>query len=97
MRITLSILSLSGFAVLSAVSAQAQDRGPLRIEIKPRSWLDAGKVVPVGSMQNYIYDTQGMGSVGGARYSSQGLLPDRFSGGKPFTIDIPAPEFLRRF
>lgn len=89
-------ITLAGLAVIVVSSAQAQSRQVLQIEVKPRSWLDAGRVVNVGSMQNYMYDTSGISGVGGSRYSNQGLLPDRFSGGRPIMIDIPAPEFLRR-
>ncbi len=88
-------LTLAGLAVFVVSSAQAQSR-PLQIEVKPRSWLDAGRIVNVGSMQNYMHDTGGITGVGGSRYSNYNLLPDRFSGGRPIVVDIPAPEFLRR-
>ena len=89
-------LAIIGLTFTLASLAHAQDRSSMHIDVKPRSWLDAGSEVLVGSMQNYMYDTQSMGSVGGARYSNQGLLPDRFSGGRPVTMDIGASEFFRR-
>lgn len=97
----LAVLGLSLLALAPALAeiAAAQSRR-LPIEVRPRSWLDAGKVVPVGSMQGYVTDQQGAGfggpGFGGARYSNQGLLPDRFSGGQGrVVVDIPAPDFLR--
>jgi hypothetical protein len=79
--------------VVGAAAAQSS-RQSLYIDAKPRSWLDAGKVVEPHSMQNYMYDMHGVSA--GAGYSNQGLLPGRFSGGAPIKIDIPAPDFLRR-
>lgn len=91
----IAFAACAGFVIM-ATTAEAQSRKPLYIDVKPRSWLDPGTSVPVGSMQNYIYDTQGVsGTNGGARFSNQGLLPDRFSGGRPFTVNFPAPEILR--
>ncbi|CAN1535737.1 hypothetical protein MCEMSEM23_01564 [Rhabdaerophilaceae bacterium] len=89
-------LAVSAFAIVSmCASAQAQSTGGLYIEAKPRSWLDAGKVVEPHSMQNYMFDTAQANNFG-ARSSNHGLLPDRFSSGSPIKIDIPAPDFLRR-
>lgn len=89
-------LAVAAFALVSlGASAQAQSSRGLYIEAKPRSWLDAGRVVEPHSMQNYMYDTQQGGNYG-ARFSNNGLLPDRFAGGSPIKVDIPAPDFLRR-
>lgn len=53
MRLIASTL-LAAVAVSFAVTAaEAQSRRPLRITVQPRSYLDAGKVAPVGSLQNY--------------------------------------------
>ena len=94
----LAPLAIAGFALtVAATAVSAQSRGGLYIEVQPRSWLDAGKAgVLVGQYQNYMYDTQGAVGPSGGIYARGGNLPDRFSGGKPFTVDIPAPEFLRR-
>lgn len=87
MRI-LALAAVCGFSIAMAGAASAQQR--LRIEVKPRSFLDAGKVVPVGSMQNYMYD--GGAASDHARFGSRGgtsILPDRFSAGRGFTFETP--------
>ncbi|MCA0399277.1 MAG: hypothetical protein LCH38_00515 [Proteobacteria bacterium] len=83
------IAASCGLALLVAGAAQAQEKRRLVIELKPRSWLDAGKVVRVGSMQNYVTDLNGFGD--SARFGARGAtnLPDRFSSGRGFTINTP--------
>jgi hypothetical protein len=52
----LSLLSVAAFmAVAPAAEAQTRRRGEdaLILNVRPRSYLDAGKVVPVGSMNRY--------------------------------------------
>ena len=92
-----TLFALAGLALLAAVPANAQSRERLYIEVQPRSWLDAGKAgVRVGEYQSYVTDHQGsVGPIGGIASRSQ-ILPDRFGGGRPISVDIPAPEFLRR-
>lgn len=94
---TPTLFALAGLALLASVPANAQSRERLYIEVQPRSWLDAGKAgVRVGEYQSYVLDHQGsIGPTGGIAARSQ-ILPDRFGGGRPFVVDIPAPEFLRR-
>jgi hypothetical protein len=94
---TPTLLALAGLAILASSAANAQSRERLYIEVQPRSWLDAGKAgVRVGEYQNYVYDLQGQVGPSGGFAGRSSSLPDRFSGGRPFTVDIPAPEFLRR-
>ncbi|WP_284177707.1 hypothetical protein [Rhabdaerophilum sp. SD176] len=85
------VVALAAFTVFLAGSAFAQSSNRLVIEVKPRSWLDAGRQVPVGSMQNYVYDTQGPSDAArfGARGSSPSLLPDRFSSGRGIPFESP--------
>jgi len=88
---TLVITVVAGLSVLAASSAGAQDRS-LVIQVKPRSWLDAGKTVEVGSMQNYMYDTQGLGDWNrfGSRGGANSVLPDRFASGRGgFVFETP--------
>lgn len=91
----------SGAALPDAGEAQAQQRRTrgLAITVTPRSFLDAGKVVPVGRYQNYVSDHQSFGaapSVGMNVFSSQ-PLPDRFSGGRgSIPVDFQAPAFLAK-
>jgi hypothetical protein len=85
----LALAALCGLSLTMLGAASAQDR--LVIRVKPRSWLDAGPVVPVGSMQNYMYDTGSYAdnSRFGARGGSSNLLPDRFAGRPGFVVETP--------
>jgi hypothetical protein len=85
------LVALAAFTIALAGSAVAQSSNRIVINVKPRSWLDAGRQVPVGSMQNYIYDTQGMSDAArfGARGSASNLLPDRFSSGRGIPFESP--------
>lgn len=85
------LVALAVLTLALAGPAVAQSSERLVINVKPRSWLDAGRSVPVGSMQNYIYDTQGNADIGrfGARGSNNGLLPDRFESGRGFAFESP--------
>ena len=93
--LALASLAVAGLS-LGTPAAYAQSRERLYIEVQPRSWLDAGKAVQVGQYQNYVNDHQGSIGPNGGIAGRSFNLPDRFSGGRPFTVDIPAPEFLRR-
>lgn len=85
----IALAALCGLTFSAVAGAQAQDR-PLVIDVKPRSWLDAGKTVQVGSMQNYMYDTQGLGDSSRFGSRSSGALPDRFSSGRgAFVFEMP--------
>ncbi len=94
MRIVI-LAALCGLTLSMTNAAQAQDRRMV-IDIKPRSWLDAGKVVPVGSMQNYIHDLGGASDSArfGARGSASNLLPDRFSAGRGITVATPNFSYM---
>lgn len=50
--IAVTLLAVAATAVAATV-AEAQSRRPLRVIVQPRSYLDPGKVVPVGSLSNY--------------------------------------------
>lgn len=52
-RIAACLAALASVAVVLAPVAQAQERRPLTITVQKRSYLDAGPVVPVGSMNRY--------------------------------------------
>lgn len=67
---SLALSVLFGASLLASGAAQAQDR--LILNVKPRSWLDAGTQVEVGSKQSYVYDQMGSSDLGrfGARGSS---------------------------
>lgn len=88
-RLALIGAALAIAAFDTSVLVQAQTRGkPIYVETRPRSWLDPGVDTRAGGPPNYVTDVGGnSGPVYGARYSQQGLLPDRFSGGRGFTLD----------
>jgi hypothetical protein len=84
--------ALAGAAIGSSGEAYAQSRrGGIIIEVKPRSWLDAGPAVPLHSKQNYVYDSMNYSdnSRFGSRGGDFGLLPDRFSSGRGFAFESP--------
>lgn len=85
------VIAFAAFSLVLAGSAFAQSSNRIVIDVKPRSWLDAGRQVPVGSLQNYVYDTQGSSDTSrfGARGSSSTLLPDRFSSGRGISFESP--------
>ena len=94
--ITLAAASVALLGLSMQAHAQSQ-RKNLYIEVQPRSWLDAGKAYEPGASHSYVYDQMGTSAFPiGSRSSSSGLLPDRFNGGAPIKIDIPAPDFLRK-
>jgi len=93
-------------AVLAAVSvampAEAATRRKHKqypvITVKPRSFLDAGKEVPVGSMSHYVYDMM-------PNTQAAQLYPGRIHGDQPLpardsyrgvAVDIRAPAFLAK-
>lgn len=88
------LAALGAFSV--AAEAQAQDR-PLVFRVQPRSFLDAGRVAPVGSLNRYA--TQGQLSyLTNPPWGSQrdrfgeGVLPDPIGG--PFVgARNPFPAF----
>jgi hypothetical protein len=88
--LVLAALIGATFALSGAAEAQSR-RGGIVLEVKPRSWLDAGPVVPLNSKQNYIYDS--LSYTDRSRYGSRGgdfgLLPDRFSSGRGFAFESP--------
>lgn len=84
----LTVIGLASFAALGAFSvaaeAQAQDR-PLVFRVQPRSFLDPGRVAPVGSLNRYA--TQGQLSyMTNPPWNNQrdrfgeGVLPDPIGG-----------------
>lgn len=83
-----AILGLASLAALTTVSvvadAQAQDR-PLVLRVQPRSFLDPGPVVPVGSMNRYVTAPM-ISAIANPPYGYQkdrfgeGVLPDPIGG-----------------
>ena len=84
-----AILAVAATASTVMVSiAEAQNRrGPLRVTVQKRSYLDAGNVVPVGSMNRYASQHMSASPVyanTGDLYG-EGTLPGRIGAGiNPF-------------
>lgn len=80
-------LSIGGLTAVTSI-AEAQERGPLRVIVQPRSIFDAGKAVPVGSMNRYAsqhFYTSPVYSHVGDRFG-EGALPSRIGAGtNPFS------------
>jgi len=83
----------------TAVSAEAAGRRHQKqypvVNVKPRSFLNAGTEVPVGSLSRYVSDS--------VPASSLQLYPGRIGGDQPLPprgggipIDFQAPAFLTR-
>ena len=51
--LTIALAAVATFATVAAVQAQTRSRPPLAVTVQPRSYLDPGKVAPVGSMNRY--------------------------------------------
>ena len=85
MRLTpLALIAVA--AVSFAAAAEAQSRKPLRVIVTPRSYLDPGNVVPVGSLQNYATtDRLSPVSTSPQFIPGEAALPPRIGGGRnPF-------------
>lgn len=86
MRLLVTTILAAAAASLLASAADAQSRKPLRLTVQPRSYLDPGTVVPVGSLQNYAtmnrYEPV---STAPTFIKSDAALPPRIGGGRnPF-------------
>jgi hypothetical protein len=96
LTIILSAAAMAASCLAIAGEAYAQSR-VRTITVTPRSYLDPGKVVPVGSMSNYVLSGQSYSSPVYAnvqeRFGST-VLPPRIGGGRnPFgPIDFQAPR-----
>jgi hypothetical protein len=85
-RLATCLAATAAIAGAFIPAAQAQDRRPLTITIQKRSYLDAGPVVPVGSMNRYatqhFYSSSAAPSFG--NQSTLGLPGAIGSGSNPF-------------
>jgi hypothetical protein len=96
-RLTVIAASLCAAAVLSLAGiqqAEAQSRKPLRVVVEGRSFLDAGKVAPVGHYNRHLVAAHGIGSspignLGG--FYGRDTLPGPFSGDNPFANSFYGP------
>lgn len=89
-------LSLVGLTVVASVAEAQSRREPMRIIVQKRSYFDAGKVVPVGSLNRYasqhlaatpIYTNFGS-------FYGEDTLPSRIgAGANPFAASYVSPRF----
>lgn len=86
-------VSFAGMTLVASV-AEAQQRRPLRVTVQKRSYFDAGKVVPVGSMNRYAT----VNTISSPVYSNtsdfygESTLPPRIGAGvNPFANTIWTP------
>ncbi len=83
---SLSLALVATFTVAPAL--EARERKPLRVTVQKRSYFDAGKVAPVGSMNRYASGhayASPVYSFAGDRFG-EGTLPSRIGAGtNPFT------------
>jgi hypothetical protein len=93
---TILTIALAASTVMASLAEAQSRRGPLRITVHKRSYLDAGNVVPVGSMNRYasqhfharpIYVNTG-------DFYGEGTLPARIgAGSNPFANSFSTPRF----
>jgi hypothetical protein len=68
----------AALALLAATPASAQSRDGLFVDVKPRSWLDAGREVRIGEGRDYVTSsTFGGGPVNGISSRGSENLPTR--------------------
>lgn len=91
MRIALVVSALC-VAALAAGPADAQTKrqAGLVIDVKPRSWLDAGPAVQTGHGRDYMTNSGVFNGipVGGISSRYESNLPDRGLGRPLFTFDL---------
>jgi hypothetical protein len=89
-------VSIAASTVLVTIAEAQSRRGPLRVTVQKRSYLDAGNVVPVGSMNRYASQhfaaAPAYASFGG--FYGEDTLPGRIgSGANPFANTFETPRF----
>ncbi len=96
MRLFASIGLGLALTVAAASMADAQERRPLRVDVQKRSYFDAGRVAPVGSMNRYAsqhFYASPQYSFAGDRFG-EGVLPSRIGAGtNPFAFTFWTPAF----
>ncbi|HRK23315.1 MAG TPA: hypothetical protein PLQ11_00020 [Beijerinckiaceae bacterium] len=95
MRIALLSAALVATSLISAPLA-ARDRG-LVIDVKPRSWLDAGNVARAGQGRDYVTNTQAFGGapMHGISSRSESNLPTRGLSGSGFAFEFLGANAVR--
>lgn len=89
-------VSIATSTVLVTIAEAQSRRGPLRVTVQKRSYLDAGNVVPVGSLNRYatqqFISAPAYSNVGG--WFGEEVLPARIGAGvNPFANTFATPRF----
>ncbi len=98
MRIALVASAVvTAFLAASPAFAQSGGKRGLMIDVKPRSWLDAGTSVPVGYGRDYVTNTAAFGGAPTNGISSRGEmnLPGRGTNGGGFVFDFMGANAAR--
>lgn len=93
--LALAFTAIAAVSTLAALPAEAQSkRKPLRVVVEGRSFLDAGKVVPVGRYDRHLFVSNTMPTtpVGSISNFGRDNLPDRFAGPNPFANSFYGPS-----
>ncbi len=94
-RLILAATAIATVSCLAALPAEAQSkRKPLRVIVEGRSFLDAGKIVPVGNYDRHLFvaNTMPTTSFGSISNFGRDNLPDRFAGPNPFANSFYGPS-----
>jgi hypothetical protein len=96
MRLVFALAILATASALASAPAEAREqRKPLRVKVEGRSFLDAGKVVPVGAYGRHLDVANSGGSflhTGSFGDRRRENLPDRFAGPNPFANSFYGPS-----
>ncbi|MGL4437864.1 MAG: hypothetical protein ACRCUE_01190 [Bosea sp. (in: a-proteobacteria)] len=96
MRLLIVLAAVATSASFLSVPAEAREqRKPLRVKVEGRSFLDAGKVVPVGQYNRHLDVANSGGSflhTGNISNIGRENLPDRFAGANPFANSFYGPS-----
>lgn len=89
-------VTITASTMLATIAEAQNRRGPLRVTVQKRSYLDAGNVVPVGSMNRYASQhfaaAPAYASIG--EFYGEGTLPARIGAGKnPFANTFATPRY----
>ena len=93
--VSAGLVALFSFSTLAATTAEAQTkRKPLRVIVEGRSFLDAGKIVPVGTYNrhHFVANSMPMSATGSISNLGRENLPDRFAGPNPFANSFYGPS-----
>ncbi|CAH1667924.1 conserved exported hypothetical protein [Hyphomicrobiales bacterium] len=93
---TVLTIALAASTVLATIAEAQSRRGPLRVTVQKRSYLDPGNVVPVGSMNRYAGQHMSASPVYAStgEFYGEGTLPSRIGAGvNPFANTIATPRF----